>query len=79
MAQHLIGIARPLYASEPSGIDRDATAYAFDKSITYATFNRFRPRNQAPNSSFFSEKRWDTTGLIHNIVNSKYQKLYLSQ
>jgi hypothetical protein len=48
MAQHLIGIARPLYASEPSGIDRDATAYAFDKSTTYATFNRFRPRINSP-------------------------------
>jgi hypothetical protein len=31
-AQHLIGIARPLYASEPIGIDLDATVYAFDSS-----------------------------------------------
>ncbi len=29
-AQHLIGIARPLYASEPLGIDLEATVYAFD-------------------------------------------------
>jgi hypothetical protein len=29
MAQHLIGIARPLYASEPLGIDLDATVYVF--------------------------------------------------
>jgi hypothetical protein len=29
-AQHLIGIARPLYACEPFGIDLDATVYAFD-------------------------------------------------
>lgn len=29
-AQHLIGIARPMYASEPFGIDLDATVYAFD-------------------------------------------------
>lgn len=29
-AQHLIGIARPLYADEPLGIDLDATVYAFD-------------------------------------------------
>lgn len=29
-AQHLIGIARPMYASEPLGIDLDATIYAFD-------------------------------------------------
>ena len=30
MAQHLIGIARPLYANKPLGIDLDATVYAFD-------------------------------------------------
>lgn len=29
-AQHLIGIARPLYAGEPLAIDLDATVYAFD-------------------------------------------------
>lgn len=29
-AQHLIGMARPLYANEPLGIDLDATVYAFD-------------------------------------------------
>lgn len=29
-AQHLIGIARPLYAGEPLGIDLDATVHAFD-------------------------------------------------
>ena len=30
LAQHLIGIARPLYANEPLGIELDATVYAFD-------------------------------------------------
>ena len=30
LAQHLIGIARPLYAQEPLGIELDATVYAFD-------------------------------------------------
>ena len=29
-AQHLIGIARPLYANDPIGVDLDATVYAFD-------------------------------------------------
>ena len=29
-AQHLIGIARPLYASEPLALELDATVYAFD-------------------------------------------------
>jgi hypothetical protein len=29
-AQHLIGIARPLYAEEPLAVDLDATVYAFD-------------------------------------------------
>ena len=29
-AQHLIGIARPLYAAEPLAVDLDATVYAFD-------------------------------------------------
>src|SRR5450759_210125 len=29
-AQHLIATARPLYASEPLGLDLDATVYAFD-------------------------------------------------
>jgi hypothetical protein len=29
-AQHLIAIARPLYAKEPLGIDLDAAVYAFD-------------------------------------------------
>jgi hypothetical protein len=32
LAQHLIGIARPLYANEPLGIDLDAMVYAFDAS-----------------------------------------------
>ena len=30
LAQHLIGIARPLYADEPLALDLDATVYAFD-------------------------------------------------
>lgn len=30
LAQHLIGIARPLYAQEPLAIELDATVYAFD-------------------------------------------------
>jgi len=30
LAQHLIGIARPLHADEPLAIDLDATVYAFD-------------------------------------------------
>jgi len=30
LAQHLIGIARPLYADEPLAVDLDATVYAFD-------------------------------------------------
>ena len=30
IAQHLIGIARPLYANDPIGVDLDATVYAFD-------------------------------------------------
>lgn len=29
-AQHLIGIARPLYSCDPFGVDLDATVYAFD-------------------------------------------------
>ncbi|CAN5918930.1 IS4 family transposase [soil metagenome] len=29
-AQHLIGLARPLYAKDPLGVDLDATVYAFD-------------------------------------------------
>ena len=31
-AQHLIGIARPLYAKEPFGVEFDAAVYAFDAS-----------------------------------------------
>jgi hypothetical protein len=31
-AQHLIGLARPLYAQEPFGLEPDATVYAFDAS-----------------------------------------------
>jgi Transposase DDE domain/Domain of unknown function (DUF4372) len=30
LAQHLIGIARPMYASEPIGLDLKETVYAFD-------------------------------------------------
>jgi hypothetical protein len=30
LAHHLIGIARPLYANEPLGVELDATVYAFD-------------------------------------------------
>jgi len=32
LAQHLIGIARPLYATEPFGVELDAAVYAFDAS-----------------------------------------------
>ena len=32
LAQHLIGIARPLYAAEPFGVELDAAVYAFDAS-----------------------------------------------
>ena len=31
-AQHLIGLARPLYAKEPFGLELDAAVYAFDAS-----------------------------------------------
>ena len=31
-AQHLIGLARPLYAKDPFGVDLDAAVYAFDAS-----------------------------------------------
>ena len=31
-AQHLIGLARPLYAKEPFGVELDAAVYAFDAS-----------------------------------------------
>jgi len=31
-AQHLIGMARPLYAQEPFGVELDAAVYAFDAS-----------------------------------------------
>jgi hypothetical protein len=31
-AKHLIGIARPLYATEPLDLELDATVYAFDAS-----------------------------------------------
>ncbi|MFZ5541484.1 MAG: IS4 family transposase [Pseudomonadota bacterium] len=32
LAQHLIGIARPLYAAEPIGLDLKETVYAFDST-----------------------------------------------
>ncbi|MFN9571677.1 MAG: DUF4372 domain-containing protein, partial [Betaproteobacteria bacterium] len=32
LAQHLIGIARPLYASEPIGLDLKEAVYAFDRA-----------------------------------------------
>jgi hypothetical protein len=32
LAQHLIGIARPLYAAEPIGVDLKETVYAFDST-----------------------------------------------
>jgi hypothetical protein len=32
LAQHLIGIARPLYAKEPIGVDLKETVYAFDST-----------------------------------------------
>jgi len=32
LAQHLIGIARPLYIDEPLAVDLDATVYAFDST-----------------------------------------------
>ena len=31
-APHLIGLARPLYATEPFGLELDAAIYAFDAS-----------------------------------------------
>lgn len=32
LAQHLIGLARPMYAGDPFGVDLDATVYAFDST-----------------------------------------------
>lgn len=37
LAQHLIGIARPLYADEPIGLDLKETVYAFDATTTSAS------------------------------------------
>jgi hypothetical protein len=49
-AQHLIGLARPLYAKEPFGLELDAAVYAFDAAPStcvcrYSPGRRFaRPR-----------------------------------
>ena len=32
LAQHLIGMARPMYVDEPFGLDLQATVYAFDST-----------------------------------------------
>lgn len=50
-AQHLIGMARPLYANKLLGIDLDATVYAFD-AITVVTLPLFAGVFSSPLQKF---------------------------
>jgi len=40
-AQHLIGLARPLYAKEPFGLELEAAVYVFDTSTIYLCLSVF--------------------------------------
>jgi hypothetical protein len=51
-AQHLIGIARPLYSGDPLGVDLDASLYALDSTtidlcLTLFPWAKFRSRKAA--------------------------------
>ncbi len=69
-AQHLIGIARPLHAQEPFGLDLDATVYAFDAStidlcLSVFPWAPFRSTKAAIKLHTLLDLRGNIPSLIH--------------
>jgi Domain of unknown function (DUF4372)/Transposase DDE domain len=69
-AQHLIGIARPLYASEPLSIDLDATVYALDATtidlcLSLFTWAPFRSTKAAVKLHTLLDLRGSIPSFIH--------------
>ena len=70
LAQHLIGIARPLYANEPLGVDLDATVYAFDATtidlcLSVYPWAPFRRAKAAIKLHTLLDLRGSIPGFIH--------------
>ncbi len=69
-AQHLIGIARPLYAEEPLAVDLDATVYAFDATtidlcLSVYPWARFRSAKAAIKLHTLLDLRGAIPSFIH--------------
>ena len=69
-AQHLIGMARPLYATEPFGVELDAAVYAFDAStidlcLTMFVWAPFRSTKAAIKLHTLLDLRGNIPSFIH--------------
>ena len=69
-AQHLIGMARPLYANEPFALDLDATVYAFDATtidlcLSVFTWAPFRTTKAAIKPHTLLDLRGNIPSFIH--------------
>ena len=69
-AQHLIGLARPLYAKEPFGLELDAAVYAFDAStidlcLSVFTWAPFRSTKAAIKLHTLLDLRGNIPSFIH--------------
>jgi hypothetical protein len=70
LAQHLIGIARPLYASEPIGLELKETVYAFDATtidlcLSVYPWAPFRSTNTAVKLHTLLDARGSIPSFIH--------------
>ena len=69
-AQHLIGMARPLYASEPFALDLDATVYAFDATTIDLCLSVFAwAPYRSTNAAFKLHKLLDLRGNIPSFIH----------
>lgn len=69
-AQHLIGLARPLYAQEPFGLELDTSVYAFDAStidlcLSVFAWTPFRSTKAAIKLHTLLDLRGYIPGIIH--------------
>jgi len=58
LAQHLIGMARPLYVEEPLALHLDATVYTFDSTT------KFKRRYSRPVDRVNTHVRCDQTAVL---------------
>jgi hypothetical protein len=76
LAQHLIGIARPLYANEPIGLDLKETVYAFDATtidlcLSVYPWAPFRSTKAAIKLHTLLDVRGSIPSFIHLAANAR--------